>query len=169
MENNLAKFSVLVVDDDRLIQKLIFDVLVKLGFGQIHRVTDARAALQLLESVPVDFIITDWRLGSMDGITFARHVRGAMRPYAKVPIVMLTGNAEKHQVINARDAGINEYLIKPFTMKELCRRINEVIEHPRDYVTAPTYQGPSRRRQNHVPPHNVERRKKRPISPSTRQ
>lgn len=162
MENRLAKFSVLVVDDDRLIQKLIFDVLVRLGFGQIHRVTDARAALQLLETVTVDFIITDWRLGAMDGITFARHVRGAARPYATIPIIMLTGNAEKDQVMNARDAGVNEYLIKPFTMKELSRRINEVIEHPRDYVEAPTYRGPSRRRQNHAPPNGTDRRKKRP-------
>ncbi|MBV8061805.1 MAG: response regulator [Alphaproteobacteria bacterium] len=164
MENALSKFSILVVDDDRLIQKLIFDVLIKLGFGKIHRVNDAHAALQLLDTIVIDFIITDWRMGSMDGVTFARHVRGSMRPYAAIPIIMLTGNAEKDQVVKARDAGINEYLIKPFTMKELCRRINEVIEHPREYVMTPHYSGPSRRRQNSTAPHNAERRKKRRVS-----
>jgi CheY-like chemotaxis protein len=160
MENRLRQFSVLVVEDDRLMQKLVYDVLIKLGFGQIYKAHSGRDAIVILDGHPIDFVICDWRMPGMDGIEFTKIVRNSEKAYALVPIILLTGNAEKHHVMQARDAGINEYLIKPFTVKDLCNRLKELIEQPREFVLTRIYKGPSRRRKSITAPVTVERRKR---------
>jgi two-component system, chemotaxis family, chemotaxis protein CheY len=159
-ETRLRQFSILIVEDDRLMMKLVYDVLIKLGFGQIFKAHTGREALSVMDRHPMDFVICDWRIPGMDGIEFTKTVRGSAKAYALVPIIMLTGNAEKHHVIHARDAGINEYLIKPFTVKDLCSRLKEIIEHPREFVLAPGYKGPSRRRKAAPGGVQTERRKR---------
>jgi two-component system, chemotaxis family, chemotaxis protein CheY len=162
LESRLKQFSVLIVEDDRQMQKLVHDVLSKLGFGHIYKALGGREALSMLDRTPIDFVLCDWRMPEMDGIEFTKIVRGSEKPYALVPIIMLTGNAELHHVFEARDAGVNEYLIKPFTVKDLCNRLKEIIEHPREFVLAPEYKGPSRRRRAS----NVELdRRKRSVKP----
>jgi len=168
MEDRLKSLSVLVVDDDRLMRKLVSDVLVKLGFSRIFKAIHGGAALSILDSTPIDFIITDWRMENMDGIEFIRHVRTSMKEYALIPIIMLTGNAEAHQVLQARDVGVNEYLIKPFTVKDLCSRLKQIIDHPREFVLAPAYIGPSRRRRT-LPPVTTTERRQRHDKPMTRE
>lgn len=142
----LEKFNVLIVEDDRLMQKLVHDILDKLGFTRIHKAANGQQAIEQLEKTPMDFIICDWRMPDMDGIEFVKHLRQMNAPTCMTPVIMLTGNAEPHHVKLARDIGVNEYLIKPFTVKELHRRINEIIEHPREFVLSQSYKGPSRRR-----------------------
>jgi len=161
MENRLKHFSVLIVEDDRLMQKLVFDVLMKLGFGQIFKARNGREAFEVMNGHPMDFVICDWRMREMDGIQFTKAVRASGKAYALVPIIMLTGNAEKHHVVEARDAGVNLYLIKPFTVKDLCSRLKEIIENPREFVLAPGYKGPSRRRRNNPDAVTTERRKRK--------
>lgn len=160
MANRLKSFSALIVEDERLMQRLVHDVLERLGFGRIYKADTGHVALTLLDTRPIDFVITDWRMPGMDGIEMTKIIRAAEQAYALVPIIMLTGNAEKHQVLQARDAGVNEYLIKPFTVKDLCSRLNEIVEHPREFVIAPVYKGPSRRRRAVPDDVPVERRKR---------
>lgn len=169
MDSSLKSLRVLIVEDDRLMQKLIADVLAKLGFGQIYKAANGNAALSLLDHGSFDFVICDWRMGGgMDGIEFTKTVRASENAYAFIPIIMLTGNAEMHHVLQARDVGVNEYLIKPFTVKDLCSRLREIIDHPREFVLAPVYKGPSRRRRAVPSPVVPERRRMR-IKPQARQ
>jgi DNA-binding response OmpR family regulator len=102
----------------------------------------------------------------MSGIELVKHIRNL--PLCKntfVSIIMLTGNAETSNIKEARDVGITEYLIKPFTAKDLCVRILEIIENPREFVISEKYKGPSRRRRDSEKPEGiVERRKPRPES-----
>ena len=163
LEQRLKHFTVLIVEDDRLIRKLIHDVLARLGFGNILKARDGQEALALLDSKPIDFIICDWRMPHMDGIAFTKKVRASGKAYALVPIIMLTGNAEKEHVIDARDAGVTEYLVKPFTVRDLFDRLKEIINNPREFVMAFSYQGPSRRRRNRAG--NASERRKRSVKP----
>src|SRR5579871_3035540 len=110
--NRLAKFSILIIDDDRLIKKLVSEVLQNMGFGTVLVANDGVAGLKILETAYVDFIICDWRMPVMDGMEFVRNLRLLKPPLATTPVIMLTGNAEVEQVYKARDYGVNEYLIK---------------------------------------------------------
>jgi len=88
-------------------------------------------------------------MAPMDGLEFSRTVRTAGNsPNPFVPIIMITGHTEKHQVEAARDAGITEFLIKPITAQSLFSRIAEVVERPRAFVRCESYFGPDRRRRN---------------------
>jgi CheY-like chemotaxis protein len=161
MDYKLRDFSVMVVDDDRLVQKLVADVLKNLGFGKTLKADDGKMALKMLEAGQVDFIFCDWRMPQMSGPEFIKAVRtGKTRVNPFIPIIMLTGNAEVHQVIEARNMGANDYLIKPFTVKQITKRIVELVDNPREFVAAPTYTGPCRRRKN-VAPKGADRRKPR--------
>ncbi len=162
MAKPLGGFSVLVVDDNHLIRELVRAVLLRLGFGTIHSAESGKRAIEVLRMEEIDFVISDWRMPEMDGIDLVRHVRTSEKSANPVvPIIMLSGAAEAHEVMEARDAGVTEFLVKPFTIKELCTRIDEVIERPREFVLAGSYQGPSRRRRQADAPEEGERRKNR--------
>lgn len=156
----LHKIQVLIVDDERLIQRLVYDVLMKLGFRQITVASSGRKAIELVSRQTFDFIITDWRMGDLDGIDLIRFVRAnPASTCPRIPIILLTGNTEAHYVLTARDAGVNEYVIKPFTAEQLVRRIRSIIERPRPFIESSTYKGPERRYHDIPPPNGIERRK----------
>jgi len=161
--NRLASFNVLVVDDSSLIRNLVHSVLLKLGFENVFELSNAKKALEFMETKSVDFIISDWRMPELNGIDLVRHVRQTgttINPH--IPIIMLTGNGEAHHVTEARDAGVTEFLVKPFSVKELCTRIEEVIERPREFILALSYKGPSRRRKTRLLANGeIDRRKNR--------
>jgi len=159
--NNLEKIKVLIVDDEKLIQRLVYDVLTRLGFRLITVANSGRQAMDLVAKLEFDFIITDWQMKNLNGIDLIRYVRSS--PHTKngrIPFIMLTGNSEVRDVVEARDAGVNEYIIKPFSSEQLVRRIRSIIERPKSYVVSPNYIGPNRRHKNEPPPHGIERRKR---------
>jgi len=163
VHKGLQNLKVLVIDDDVITQRLLTDILGKLGFTQILSASNAYKGLEVLAKNEIDFIISDWRMPGMSGIEFTRNIRAL--PYSKnkfVNIIMLTGNAEIENIIEARDAGVTEYLIKPFTIRDFCDRIIAIVENPREFVVTPTFQGPTRRRRNEPIPGGVERRKIKP-------
>lgn len=161
MNDKLKNFNVIVIDDDRLVLKLVSDVLHKLGFASVQKASDGQQALRILQSSQIDFMICDWRMPNLDGLELIRQIRRAATPVNPLtPIIMLTGNAELHHVTEARDAGATEYLVKPFTIKELCKRISEIVDHPREFVFAANFSGPTRRRKD-VVPIEIERRTRR--------
>jgi CheY-like chemotaxis protein len=162
-KNRLEKIQVLICDDEKLMQRLVYDVLAKLGFRSITIANSGRKAIELIRKQPFDFIISDWRMQDLDGIDLLRYVRTAAdSPAPHIPVILLTGNTEAHYVLTARDSGVNEYLIKPFTAEQLVRRIRSIVERPRPFVEAPTYSGPDRRHHDLPPPHGNDRRKRKP-------
>lgn len=143
----LCNVHVLVVDDDHRIAKLIRSVLTGLGFQHIHVVHSAAKALEILAEKEIDMIICDWVMDGMDGVEMVEALRKDIRnPNQLVPVIMLSGNSERPQVEFARDSGVTEYVMKPFTAKSLCSRIITVIESPRSFVMSPNFSGHSRRR-----------------------
>jgi two-component system, chemotaxis family, chemotaxis protein CheY len=158
--NNLHNLKILIADDEPLIQKLVHDVLVSLGFTNTTIVNSGHKAINLIEKGGFDFIITDWRMDDLDGIDIVNYVRGShLPPLCNMPIIMLTGNTEASYVKTAINAGVNGYVIKPFSAEQLVGRIRAVIERPRDFVISKNYTGPDRRHINLQPPNDVERRK----------
>lgn len=155
----LSKVNILVIDDDKAIANLIRNVLKNLGFGGLFVAHDADEGLKVIEKSPVDLIITDWEMEPVNGIELTKRVRSMDSIKRFTPIIMLTGHGEKHEIETARDCGITEYLIKPFTAKSLCSRISTVVEMPRSFVVSKVYKGPSRRRR--VEGFNGEERRKR--------
>lgn len=152
----LENFSILIVDDAAMIRKLVGNVLSSLGFTDITEAASGREAINLLAHNKFDFIITDWRMDDLDGIEIVRHVRGRR---SNIPIIMLTGNTEASYVKAAISAGVNGYLLKPFSAEQLVKRIRSIIEVPRDFVISGKYTGPDRRRSNTAPPGGVDKRK----------
>lgn len=159
----LSKVSILVVDDDKAIATLIKNVLKNLGFGNVIVAFDAEEGLEVMKHNFVDLIITDWEMEPVNGIEFTKQIRKMDDAKRFTPIIMLTGHGEKQEIELARDCGITEYLIKPFTAKSLCSRIATVVEAPRSFIVSQGYKGPNRRRRS--TPHDGPERRKRKTSP----
>src|SRR5690606_20664550 len=101
----------------------------------------------------VDILITDWSMYPMDGLALTRHIREKLNNTNRfIPIVMLTGRGERKHVLAARDSGVTEYIVKPFTAQTLYKRIRNVVETPRSFVLGKDYKGPDRRRRQDTPP-----------------
>lgn len=157
----LGKVSVLTVDDDPQIARLVKAALNIFGFGNIHSEYSAESALEVLRTQPFHFIISDWQMKGMSGIEFVTHVRRSQNsPNRFIPIIMLTGKASRDDVQIARDAGVTEFIAKPFSIKELKRKIIEVIQNPRPFIVTKNYIGPDRRRKNTPLPEGMDERRK---------
>jgi CheY-like chemotaxis protein len=148
MGYRLDRLTVLVVDDNQHMRSLIRTILEALGVSSIVEARDGQHALEKLSAQQVDLIIVDWNMEPMDGLALTRHIRtSADSPDPFVPIVMLSGHTEKSRVMQARDAGITEFMAKPVSARSLYARIVSIIENPRPFVRTKDYFGPDRRRQ----------------------
>lgn len=158
-QENIAKIGVLIADDDRRIAGIVSEVLKKVGFKRLYTATDGSTALEILHKEKIDLLITDWRMEPMDGISLVKYLRTAEHsPNRFMPIIMLTGNAEREHVEEARDIGITEFVTKPFSAKTLFNRLMAVIDNPRSFVLNKNFVGPDRRRRNVPPPDHKEKR-----------
>ncbi len=147
MSYQFAKVSILVVDDNKPILELVKALLETFGTGTIITATDGEQGFRKFCDRNPDLIIADWMMEPMDGIAFTRMVRNdRSSPNPFVPIVLMTGFSEKHRVMEARDAGVTEFLVKPFTVHDLYRRVAQIIERPRQFVRSDEFFGPDRRR-----------------------
>ena len=150
----------MVVDDNRHMRALIKSLLHALGIKRIADAAGAPEAFKELKHFSADLIITDWHMEPLDGLDFVRLVRTADdSPNPYVPIIMLTGHTEAHRVMEARDAGVNEFLSKPISARGLFSRMLKVIDDPRQFVRTKTYFGPDRRRRSDGPPKNMADRR----------
>jgi DNA-binding response OmpR family regulator len=153
-----GKLKVLVVDNFKYMRSLVAIMLDQQTGNTVTITCDSiDRAMDDLDRFEPDIVITDWNL------EFIRRVRDAKTsPNPCVPIIMLTGRAELPLVIQARDAGVNEFLAKPVSAKALYGRITAAVLHPRPFIRTPTYFGPDRRRQKLGPPDDRtgERRRK---------
>ena len=117
-------------------------------FKQIHTAPSGEAALNLFKEYGHDLIITDWQMSPMDGVELARFIRtqNGETPNRKVPIIVSTGFTNIKMINEARDAGVTEFLVKPFSADDLAKRITYVMNKPRPFVEEADYIGPDRRR-----------------------
>lgn len=147
MSLKLEKLHILVVEDTVPMRKLIVSVLESLGVGKIHTAEHGRDGFTKYQRLNPDIIITDWLMKPVDGIELIKMVRhNPSSPNRTVPIIIITGYSAITRVMEARDTGATEFLIKPFTAADLAKRIAYVINKPRDFVQTKEYFGPDRRR-----------------------
>jgi len=155
----LADIKVLIADDDRRIAMIVRQVLDSLGFKEIRTAKDGESALAILSADRVDMLITDWQMAPMDGISLIKYLRTSEdSPNRFIPIIMMTGNAEREHVEVARDVGVTEFVVKPFSARTLCDRIMLLIDNPRSFVMSKRFVGPDRRRRALNPPDGKEKR-----------
>lgn len=138
-----------VIDDNAHMRRIIRTLLHSFGAREVNEAEDGAAGLEAFTQNVPDIVITDWAMPIFDGLELTQMIRqpGAnTNPF--VPIIMLTGHSEKNRVVEARDAGITEFLAKPLSAKSLYERIANVVINPRPFVRTKTYFGPDRRRNN---------------------
>jgi CheY-like chemotaxis protein len=153
------RLKILVVDDNAHMRKLVVTILQAFGAMQIFEAADGTQALAVLRDANPDVVILDWMMEGMSGLEFAKEVRTSPNtPNPFVPIIMLTGHTAMDHVRQARDAGVNEFLAKPVSVKAILTRLIAVIEYPRPYVRTKAYFGPCRRRRTQEEYHGPERR-----------
>jgi two-component system chemotaxis response regulator CheY len=143
---DLSNLSVVVAEDNAFLRQILVRMLRGLGVGDIRQTADGERALQLLETFPADIAFVDWVMAPIDGIEFLRRIRhekGSPNPY--LPVVMVTGYTDLHRVCEARDGGVTEFLVKPFSVNSLAKRLSTIIENPRPFLRTADYFGPDRR------------------------
>jgi len=145
----LSEIEFLVAEDNDFARKIVRDVLKALGARSPRYANDGAEALNLAKLYPIDIALIDWDMPLIDGLEFTNFIRFSNdSPNPFLPIIMMTAHSEHPKVIEARDKGVNEYLVKPFSAAQLLKRIQMVVEHPRPYVRTETFFGPDRRRRN---------------------
>lgn len=141
------KLSVLVVEDTIPMRKLLTSVLENLGIKDIHLASDGQSAFDSFQKENQDIILTDWVMSPMDGIDLTHQIRhNAKSSNRMAPVILITGYSAWPRVEEARDAGVTEFLVKPFTANDIARRITHVITKPRNFIETNTFFGPDRRR-----------------------
>ncbi len=161
MPLKLDKLSVLVIEDTVPMRKLIVSVLESLGIGRVHTASNGEQGFAQYQALNPDIIITDWLMQPVDGIEFIKMVRThPSSPNRTIPIIIITGYSAISRVLEARDTGVTEFLIKPFTATDLAKRIAYVVNKPRDFVHAPKYFGPDRRRRKDEASTTPDRRRR---------
>ena len=159
---NLSRLNFLIVDDNRHMRALVKTILHSLGSRLVAEAGDGADAFKELRLFPADIIICDWNMSPLDGLDFVRLVRTAKdSPNPLVPIVMLTGHTEMARVIEARDAGVHEFLAKPISAKGLYFKIRSIVDSQRPFLRTSSFFGPDRRR-NKTVFKGKERRKSKP-------
>ena len=143
----LAAAKIVVVDDEHYMRKVVRAMLLGIGVNEVHEARDGVAGLELIRRINPHVVILDWQMPGMDGPTFVRMVRApGSFPYPDVPIVMLTSHGERSRVVEAVKLGVNEFLLKPVSVKALQDRLAAVLNRPREVVKSGTYYGPVPRR-----------------------
>ncbi|HSS14726.1 MAG TPA: response regulator [Rhizomicrobium sp.] len=141
------RVRVLVVDDNAHMRKLVSTILQAFGVLQITEAESGDRAWTALRETNPDVVVLDWVMEGMSGIELITMIRSnPASPNPFVPVIMLTGHTSLDHVRQARDAGVNEFIAKPVSVKTMMSRLVAVIEHPRPYVRTNGYFGPCRRR-----------------------
>ena len=119
--------KILVVDDFSTMRRIVKNCLQEIGYTDITEADDGNTALPMLQAGAFDFLITDWNMPGMPGLDLLKAVRADAK-LAKMPVLMLTAEAKREQIIEAAQAGVNGYIIKPFTAATLQEKLNKIFE-----------------------------------------
>jgi|TARA_B100000780_G_scaffold279211_1_gene256549 two-component system chemotaxis response regulator CheY len=119
--------KILVVDDFSTMRRIIKNLLKDLGFSNIQEADDGSTALPMLQQGDFDFVVTDWNMPGMQGIDLLRAIR-ADDSLKHLPVLMVTAEAKKEQIVAAAQAGVNGYVVKPFTAATLKEKLEKIFE-----------------------------------------
>jgi two-component system chemotaxis response regulator CheY len=119
--------KILVVDDFSTMRRIIKNLLKDLGFTNVQEADDGNTALPMLQQGDFDFVVTDWNMPGMQGIDLLRAVR-ADDSLKHLPVLMVTAEAKKEQIVAAAQAGVNGYVVKPFTAATLKEKLEKIFE-----------------------------------------
>ena len=119
--------KILIVDDFSTMRRIIKNLLRDLGFNNTLEADDGLTALPILQAGGIDFLITDWNMPGMQGIDLLKTVR-ADEKLAGLPVLMVTAETKREQIIEAAQAGVNGYIVKPFTAATLKEKIEKIFE-----------------------------------------
>lgn len=121
------KMRILVVDDFSTMRRIVRNLLKELGFTNVDEAEDGAIALQKLQGGGFDFVVTDWNMPNMDGLTLLQTVRAT--PQLKhLPVLMITAEAKRENIIAAAQAGASGYIVKPFTAGTLSEKLGKIFE-----------------------------------------
>ncbi len=119
--------KILIVDDFSTMRRIIKNLLRDLGFSNTHEADDGQTALPLLKNGDFQFLVTDWNMPGMTGIDLLKAVR-ADEKLRTLPVLMVTAEAKRDQIIEAAQAGVNGYVVKPFTAQALKEKIEKIFD-----------------------------------------
>ena len=122
----MSDVKILVVDDSSTMRRIIKNTLDKLGYKNTVEAENGIDALGKLKENMVQLILTDWNMPEMDGLTFAKSVRGS-DTFKSIPIVMITTEAAKKEVVEALKQGVSDYIVKPFTSEALKEKVERFL------------------------------------------
>ncbi len=121
------KTKFLVVDDFSTMRRIVRNLLKELGYTNVDEAEDGAVALQKLNSAQFDFVVTDWNMPNMDGLTLLQTIR--QTPHLKhLPVLMITAEAKKENIIAAAQAGASGYIVKPFTAATMAEKMQKIFE-----------------------------------------
>lgn len=123
----MADLKILAVDDSPTMRRIIINTLKRAGYADVVEAGDGKDAIAKLKVENVNFIITDWNMPEMDGLTFVTTIRG-MDQFKDLPILMVTTRSVKDDIVEALKAGVNNYIVKPFTPDTLKEKIEQVLK-----------------------------------------
>ena len=119
--------QILIVDDFSTMRRIIKNLLRDLGFTNTAEADDGSTALPMLEKGNFDFLITDWNMPTMQGIDLLKEIRQNSE-LSSLPVLMVTAESKRDQIIEAAEAGVNGYIVKPFTAQTLKEKIEKIFE-----------------------------------------
>ncbi|MDP1606813.1 MAG: chemotaxis response regulator CheY [Rhodocyclaceae bacterium] len=122
-----SKIRFLVVDDFSTMRRIVRNLLKELGFTNVEEAEDGVVAWQRIQGSAFDFIITDWNMPNMDGLMLLQTIRGHAA-YKTLPVLMITAEAKKENIIAAAQAGATGYIVKPFTAATLNEKLTKIFE-----------------------------------------
>lgn len=161
MAYRLKNIRILLIEHNQPVRMLIRSILLDLGFGLVDTAEEMEQGWNLYCAHEPDIILMDWRFNHPQGLDFIRRVRtSSASPVQHVPIILMTAYTNKDLLFKARDAGITEFLIKPFTVETLTRQVTQLVEKPRDFVISQGFIGPDRRRR-HAAIDEIEKKRKK--------
>ncbi len=119
--------KILVVDDFPTMRRIVRNLLKELGFDNVDEAEDGQMALDKLQSGAFQLVVSDWNMPNMDGLSMLKQIR-ADPALSKIPVLMVTAEAKKENIIAAAQAGASGYVVKPFTAATLEEKLNKIFE-----------------------------------------
>ncbi len=145
----LESVSALILDDNAHMRGLLRVILTSFGLRRIEEAADCNEALAVVAGGDLDIAFVDFKLGGLDGIEFCKRIRNDPEsPNRYLPLIMITAYSERGRVLEAINAGVDEFLVKPVRAVDVANRVNAVVERRRPFVKVSGYFGPDRRRRD---------------------
>lgn len=122
-----TNMKILIVDDFSTMRRIVKNLLRDLGFNNTVEADDGLTALPILKKGGIDFVVTDWNMPGMQGIDLLKNIR-ADAELKHLPVLMITAEAKREQIVEAAQAGVNGYIVKPFTAATLKEKLDKIFE-----------------------------------------